>query len=241
MTDTAVERMMRSRSSSLDEIAARVRKGLSEDPIPHGIGHTYIVAKPIGAAPQEFYDASGRQSNWQALARELREAQPAGQGNLSRLKWLREPSRSWGTTTTPEHAVDPRTYLRLALDDAGALSSRTYSQARNSERLQPGLAIAASLDAVAVMRLVEAKIGRRMWDLAIGITKTKDREVRALSNQAFDPDVLFPANNYERALRTPSIRLEEDPWGIARDLTQRFVEGCGLEFDSEARILGYEP
>ena len=241
MSDTAVERLMRTRSSSLNGIIARVREGRGESPIPHGIGHTYIVAQPIGAAHEALYVAAGRQPGWQALARELQGALPVGKANLSRLKALREPSSSWGTTATPEHAVDPRAYLRLALEDVGALSSRTYSQARNSERLQPGLAIAACLDAVAVMRLVEAKIGRRMWDLAIGITKTKDREARALSNQAFDPDVSFPADNYERALRTPSIRLEEDPWGIARDLTQRFVEDCGLDFDGEARVLGYEP
>ena len=241
MSDADVERLMRSRSSSLDDISARLREGLLEDPIPHGIGHTYIVAKPIGAAPQEFYDASGGQPEWQALARDLKQAQPAGQGNLSRLGYLLEPRSSWGTTTTPRYSDDPRTYFRLALEDDGAFSCRSYSQAYDREHLNPGLAVASCLDAVAVMRLIEAKIGRRLWDVAIGITKTKGRKAKPLKSQAFDPDIPVPSDEYERALRVASIRIERDPWGIARDLTQRFVEGCGLDFEREARVLGYEP
>lgn len=239
MSDAAVERLMRSRSSSLDDISARLREGLLENPIPHGIGHTYIVAKPIGAAPQEFYDASGGQPEWQALARDLKQAQPAGQGDLSRLKWRYAPGTSWGTTTTPAYTEDPRAYFRLALGDDGAFSILTYSHARDSEHLQPGLAIAACLDAVAVAGFVETKIGRRFWDLAIGITKTKDRKAVTLHSLALVSDLPIPNDEYERALRIPSIRIESDPWGIARDLTQRFVEGCGLRFETEATVLGY--
>lgn len=253
MSDAAVERLMRSRSSSLDDIRNHVHEVLRDDPFAdRPWARTCVVARPVGAEQQALYDASGGQAGWEEFAARLKGAQRIGNGSHSQLSllWLID---GWGAlaTTRREHlpsAPDPRRYCSLTLSDDGSVHLLTSSQSLGHEaHLQPGRTIAACLDVLAVLRYIASKTGKRwIWDLAVGITHTKDLRATTLRDRTIPsppPPLtpLFRDEGYARALRIAGARLEGDPWGIARDLTQRFVEGCGLDFEGEARVLGYEP
>ena len=280
MSDTAVERLMRSRSSSLDDILVHLHEALKDNPRSQFIGRTCIVAMPIGAAEQELYDASGGQAGWHGFATEVQRARSNVQVNeslheslfkspetvqlarkyrdmvwdlSSRLGSLHSPKDNWGMLETkqpllPFRVWAPFEYCKLILKDDGSLRCTTYSQSPDvqsvgSRYLQPGLAIATCLNILAVLRLIRTKTGKgRVWDVAIGITDVWNlRAMPLLAGHAPTPDIPYSDRSYTRPLRVTAIQLDNDPWGIARDLTQRFVEGCGLDFYGEARVLGCEP
>ena len=256
MNDTAVERRMRARKSSLDDITNELTKALETEPFADSprVGHTCLVAKPVRAAPDELYNAAGGQENWEAFARELMSAERIGNGNLSRFKG--DPQPNWGMIEQPLASPPFGSQgSQLRLRDDGSLSYFTQSEhGREERRLVPGLTIDACLDSLAVLRFIGSKTGRRhFWDLAIAITRTEGAEAKSLNPDAFGvmpvsptswslpPDVPFPVGSYVRRLRVTAVRLEQDPWGIVRDLTGRFTEGCGLNFQIESAVLGYEP
>ena len=280
MSDAAVERLMRTRSSSLDDILDHLHEALTDNPRSQYVGRTCIVARPIGAAQQELYDASGGQTGWPGFATEVQRARSDVQVNeslheslfrspetfelartyedlvsaLSRQLWsLHSPRDNWGMLETKQPLLPlrnwaPFEYCKLVLSDDGSLRCTTYSQSSDVQpvgrrHLQPGLAIATCLNILAVLRLIRTKTERgRIWDIALGITEVRNlRAVPLLAGHASTPDIPYADRGYTRPLRVTGIRLTNDPWGVARELTQRFVEGCGLDFDSEARVLGYEP
>ena len=280
MSDAAVERLMRSRSSSLDDILDELHEGLKDNPRSQFIGRTCIVAKPIGAAQQELYDASGGQAGWHGFATEVQRARSDVQVNESlheslfrspetfelartyeglvsalslQLRSLHSPKDNWGMLEAKQPLLPfrnwaPFEYCKLVLSDDGSLRCTTYSQSPGVQSvgpryLQPGLAIATCLTILAVLRLIRSKTGKgRVWDVAIGVADVRNsRAMPLLAGHLPIPDIPYSDRSYTRPLRVTDIQLENDPWGIARDLTQRFVEGCGLDFDGEARVLGYEP
>ena len=152
---------------------------------------------------------------------------------------------SWGVLENDglrnlRRAPEARDYASLRLGDDGSISYVTYCEFPDARCVQPGLTIAACLDVVAAILLVgSTTANRRIWDLAIGVTDARDREAMPLfPKHGFLPGVRFRSPKYERALRANGQRLQHDSMGIARDLTQRFIESCGLGFREEASALG---
>lgn len=275
MSDAAVERLMRERSASPDDIGEYLAEALRENPRFPWIGRTCIVARPVGAAGQELYDSTGGQAGWPQFAAEvtrarsqvhqdtalygsfvehgkLRLAQEYSDtimSGLRRVQLLQSSTGNWGALENTGHrggwrAPRARDYARLTLSDDGSLHYVTYCEFPGMQCIQPGLVVAACLDAVAAILLVGTKTTRRRnWDLGVGVTEAKNIEaLPVFPEHPFIPGVRFRADTYTRLQRVSGQRLREDPWGIARDLTQRFVEGCGLDFQDEARALGrYEP
>ncbi len=70
MSDAEVERLIRSRRTTLDGIESRLREEMSDDTGGH-LAHIFVIAQPIGAAPDELYDAVGGARGWNAFGSEV--------------------------------------------------------------------------------------------------------------------------------------------------------------------------
>ena len=69
MSDAEVERLIRSRRTTLDGIESRLREAMADD--EGRLAHIFVIAQPIGAAPDELYDAIGGARGWDAFRSEV--------------------------------------------------------------------------------------------------------------------------------------------------------------------------
>ena len=196
-------------------------------------GRTCIVARPIGASNNEFFQATRTHDAWDDFAYVL---QPP-RGSLQPV-----PHRYWGQIS---HRFAPppaylATYRDIELRENGAFCHLSYSadwlDGHNGD-VFPHSVLRACREAILLIRAVQDRTQQRLiWDLAFSISGLRERTARPNARYLRHARYLLPIprDNYsERLLGVTSDRLEGDPRAIARELTGRFIDECGLEFDDE--------
>jgi len=259
MTDSSVERLMAARRLAVDAMHVGLEAAMGRDPC-RGTGqlaHIFMVARPLGATHDELYGAIGGTSGWSAFASDVRMARPHQQ--LSNGEWAptlagnahHQGSRPGGyaitsldaregrTCTSPDPGVENH-LLDLEIKDDGSVE---YFCGRGSDvfgdkhLLFPRGVVGACLDVIAAVRCIGSKTGvPRQWDLGLAVTHTEG--LRAWTKADFAPVTAFAEDQFLAYHRASNAELTSAPWTIARSLTRRFVEGCGLTFSSVAQPLG---
>ena len=76
MSDAAVERLMAARRKTIEEIRSKLENLMENDPIPNGTtAHVFGIAEPVGAGPEDLYDAVGGDGDgWRGFCEEARRA-----------------------------------------------------------------------------------------------------------------------------------------------------------------------
>lgn len=244
----------------LEEIGSKLHEVMADDPIPDGkTAHVFGVARPIGAVPEELYDAIGDDDGWPGFCEDARRSieeylWPPQSGprmrpwhRLYRSGYLERDGYTvhsgWNGETGSDDYV-----LRMSFRDNGTI---TYfnnvgsydGQGTTSLKgyfLCAELIVGSCLDVLDAARAVARRTGQpRSWDIGFGLTGTKGlREHGAPSQRFASPP--FPDSSYERTAHVTPQQLETDVWGVARKLTRRFLRGCDLKFEQVARELGYQ-
>ena len=245
MSDAAVERLIRSRRTTLEGIESTLRAAMAEDS-DGNLAHIFVIAHPIGAAPDELYDAIGGMQGWRAF-----ETDVAGLLGMSMIG-------AWGsgryTIGSQHHSDRARTgesyYKELSFFNSGAVQwfseTGSFLDARsNRQRLLPDEVIYSCLKVVEALRAIANKVRhRRSWDIGIGVTRIKGLKgyLDQRHSFLFDLDHVppFRDEDYVRVKRVSYLQLEKKEWDIVRSLTHSFAEGCGFHFEVVAKRVGYE-
>ena len=263
MKDGAIERLMAARRKSTEEIRSKLKKLMENDPIPNGTtAHVFGIAEPVGAGPEDLYDAVGGDGSWSVFyegARRISEEYPLAPGESAPGAW-----RPWYSLCPPYQSGDsgPDGYTVQCGDDDHGLwmsygedgtvryvnnvGSRHFnnvvSRPANVYFLHPEMIVGSCLDVLDAARAVARHTGqRRSWDVGFGLTGTEGLHAHGspswLSRASQRP---FPDPSYKHVLRVSHQELETDVWGVARKLTRRFLRGCDRKFEQMARELGYQ-
>ena len=245
MPDPAVERLIRSRRTTLEGIESSLRAAMAEDS-DGNLAHIFVIAHPIGAAPDELYDAIGGMQGWRAF-----ETDVAGLLGMSMIG-------AWGsgryTIGSQHHSDRARTgegsYEELSFFNSGAVQwfseTGSFLDARsNRQRLRPDEVIYSCLKVVQALRAIAKKVRHtRSWDIGIGVTRIKGLKgyLDQRHSFLFDLDHVppFRDEDYVRVERVSYLQLEKKEWDIVRSLTHSFAEGCGFHFEVVAKRVGYE-
>ena len=213
------------------------------------LAHIFVIAQPIGTAPDELYDAVGGMPGWSRFGNEVASA-------LGLLTFgASGPDRY--TISSQHHRDRPRrpegTYSECSFFYGGAVrwlsekGSRVVTSYEDDSRQHLLLesVVDECLKAVGAIRAVARKTGhRRSWDIGVGVTRTRGLRGHLfnVSRVLYDFDDLppFPDEEYVRVQRVSGLQVEKDEWEIVRSLAHGFVEGCGFRFEAVAKQLGYE-
>ena len=201
-------------------------------------GRTCVVARPIGASSDEFFQPTRTHDAWDDFAYAL---QPPG-GFLASV-----PHRYWGQIS--HRLVPPPSYLAtyrdIELQENGAFCHLSYSAGwldGYDDGVSPHSALRACREAILLIRAVQARTQqRRTWDLAFSISGVLGRTTRPNARYLQHARYLLPIprDNYsERILGVTTDCLEGDPRAIVRELAGRFIDECGLDFDDEWSPFG---
>ena len=110
MKDGTVARLMTARRRTIDEITAKLEEFMENDPIPNGTKvHVFGIAEPIGASPEELYEAIEGEDGWLAFCAEAKrsiEEYPLGPGQSSQGAWC----RPWYALSRPGGVAEPNGY-----------------------------------------------------------------------------------------------------------------------------------
>ena len=244
MSDAEVERLMLSRRTTLEGIESTLRAAMADD-ADGNLAHIFVVAQPIGAAPDELYDAIGGMQGWHAFETEV-----AGLLGTSVIG-------AWGSgryTIGSQHHSDRArkgegSYKELSFFNSGAVQwfseTGSFFDARsNHQRLLPDEVVDACLEAVKALYAIANKTRhRRSWDIGIGVTRVKGLKGYLDQRHSFflDLDHVLPFrdDDYVRIRRVSYLHLQKNKWDIVRSLTHSFVEGCGFQFEIVAKRVGY--
>ncbi len=249
MSDPEVERLIRARRITLEGIESLLREAMASDTageLPHIIG----VARPIGAAPDELYDAVGRREGWSAFGVEV----------LNALE-IHMPHAAFGPrryilsnyTPSDRAKIPEGSYTELSLAYSGDMRwlseyASFGDSSLNGEvtrRLSPEYVVRSCFKLVRAMLAIANKTGRRWsWDLGIGVTRTRGLKGSVHPRPVFfDYDGIPPFADDDHAFvqRVNHLQIENQPWEIVRSLTHGFVEACGFRFEAIAKSAGYSP
>ena len=267
MKDGAVVRLMTARRRTIDEITAKLEEFMENDPIPNGTkAHVFGIAEPIGASPEELYEAIKGEDGWLAFCEEAKrsiEEYPPVPGLSSH-----GACRPWHTLSQRGGVAEPNSYtvhscenfemdddhsvFRMSFRDDGTITY--FNNVGSTPPITSGLDIppdkyflrarwivASCLDVLDAARAVARHTGqRRSWDVGFGLTGTKGLYEYGNQSRISHPSRRpFPDPSYKRLERVNHQQIEADVWGVARKLTRRFLTGCDLKFEQIARELGY--
>ena len=261
MSDGAVERLMQSRRTTGEEINLLLEKQMNDDSLPEdGRPHVIGIARPIGAAPEELYEAVGGSAaqGWQRLldsvvlaeARQLglpNAVSYTGDGKLLSPRWSFLDSSDRKVSPGPNRHIfrsdQSNGIHQVSLLDDGfiAYASNAASDLQAGEQhLYLGEILGPCLDMIIAMRSVAVQTGRRRsWDIGFGVKGARGMRVvsRSLSMDEFP---VFPDERYLRARRVNHLQLREQPLDTVRYLVRGFIEACGLTLEKVTKGLGYE-
>lgn len=240
MRDAEVSDRMALRQQRSEGIAQALRDALErEEPVaPSLIGRTCVVARPIGASEEEFFERTAQRDSWESSVSELRKTR----GLLGRA-----PDRYWGQishrfVSPPRESlssVQLAQFRDIELRESGAFSYLSYSLDwldGHTGGVFPTATLRACLDAITVMGAVAKRTGqRRMWDIAFSISDVEGRAARTHARYFTSKHhVPIPRDRYSsHALGVSSDLLERDPRVVVEQLAGRFIDECGLEIGQE--------
>ncbi|MDE2669306.1 MAG: ATP-binding protein [Chloroflexota bacterium] len=246
MRDSDVTDRMRLRSDRPQLIQQALEEALRrEQPsAPSRHARTCVVARPIGAPADEFFESTREHETWDSFAFRL---------TTPPSSLLAVPHRYWGLISHNVVAARQNfrspgelfSYRDIEFQESGAFSYLSYSQdwlQGRGDRVFPLSALRTCWEATSIVKAMQRHTGqRRAWDLAFSICEVKGRKARPRKPEAafskFLPDL--PRDAYsERILGVGTDRLEEDAKGVVAELAGRFIAECGLDFDEEWALGG---
>ena len=244
MSDAEVADRMELRKDRGRPIELALDRALArEQPVaPELCGRTCIVARPIGADPEEFYTSTSERTDWKAFASELA-LRPWS------FSYGHVPNQFWGKIDPrfgfppPSYSVHGNLsgYFDIEFQDDGAFHYLSYSQdgyEGNENGILPFVTLEACRDAISIISEIQARTGqRRMWDLAFSISDVAGRRSRSRESpdrfHMLQPDPI-PRDEYRATLLGVSpVRLETDVRIIVEHLAGRFINESDLRFDEE--------
>ena len=203
---------------------------------------TCVVARPIGAAPDQLFARTGTPDEWDKFAYDL---MPPNGPILTPA-----PVRAWGFIShqaTPDGATRSADALMLYRDIVfeknGALTHLSYSRGRdrrNADTVQPWPALRACLEVTGIIEAIHDRTGQPLlWDIGVSIRGVKDhagaprpRLGDRPAPRRFQPT--FPRDDYtEFVLGVTERRLRLDRPGLVGELAGQLILECGLDFDTE--------
>lgn len=262
MRDAEVEDRMKLRANRqrliLEALAEAREREQPTAPSLHA--RTCIVARPIGATENEFYESTRGRDAWDDFAFGL--LQPQGLVPATPIRYWGKLSQavvSGGPVFQPPTSVSLFDYRDIEFQENGSFAHLSYSQdwyRANGDGVFPLSALRACREAISLITAVQdCTDQRRAWDMAFSISGVGDRTAR--SNTRYfpqDDDEAFsnynPMADYHRPLPIPrdeymaralgvsTHALESEPGNVVRDLTDRFVNECGFDFEV---LWGGEP
>ena len=267
MKDGAVVRLIQTRRRTLADIKSELRELMADDPITRAErAHVVGIARPVGAAEQELYEAIGGDSGWPGFCDDARSRIPEnarlpGLPDKIWRPWLRTavtgvaaPGRYRLCSHPYEDARDHYAILDVSFWEDGTVHyfSNQGSEPRNIlmssgddrapehrdiQFLSPEMVVRSCLDVLDAAHAVgRCTSRRRSWDIGIGVSGTE-----GLGDQGSTlwGRQAFPDPDYAQVVRVTHQQLEEDPWGVAQHLTRGFAAGLGTTFERVAHRIGY--
>ena len=202
-----------------------------EPSVPSLHARTCVVARPIGASSDEFFEPTRSDDAWDDFAYAV---QPP-KGLLPPV-----PQRYWGQIS--HRSAPPPAYLAtyrdIELQENGALAHLSYSQdwyGANRDGVFLPSVLGACHEAISLIGAVQVRTRqRRMWDLAFSISDVEGR--RAMTNTrdfGLPPSPLpIPRDRYRaHILGVSTDLLESARRSVVEALAGRFVAECGFGFD----------
>lgn len=203
---------------------------------------TCVVARPIGAAPDELFARTSTPEEWDDFAYDL--MAPSGPILMP------APVRAWGFIShqaTPDGAMrsaEPlMSYRDIVFEKNGAVAHLSYSRGRdrrNRDTVQPWLALQACLEVAGIIEAIHERFGQALpWDIAVAIRGVKDHAGTSRpwfgdrpAVRRFQPT--FPRDDYTAVvLGVTARRLRVDRRAFVRELAGQLILECGLDFDTE--------
>ena len=203
---------------------------------------TCVVARPIGAAPDELFARANTPDQWDEFAYDL--MAPTGPILMP------APVRAWGFIShqaTPDGATggaeSVMLYRDIVFEKNGAVAHLSYSRGRdrrNADTVQPWLVLQACLEVIGIIGAIHERIAQSLpWDIAVSIRGVKGHvgtsrpwfDTRA-APRPFRPT--FPRDDYTECLHgVTASRLRADRRALVQELAGLLILECGLDFDTE--------
>lgn len=191
---------------------------------------TCVVARPIGASRDEFFQPTRKLDAWEDFAYAVQQPK----GSLPPV-----PQRYWGQLSQrfALPRFSPATDRDIELQENGALAHLSYSQdwyEANRDGVFLPSVLRACDEAISLIGAVQVRTRqRRMWDLAFSISGVEGRTGRS-DRRDFRPPpypLSIPRDEYrEHILGVSTDLLEGDPRSVVEALAGRFIAECGFEF-----------
>lgn len=251
MPDGAVERLIRSRRTTLERIESTLAGVIRNDPLqPDGRAHVMCVAQPIGSAPEELYDAVDRSlgGDWLRVRDALQRTSEDYSLGSHHWRFMYSPGVNLRPGPVGGHrfvpAVPEGVNCELVVSDDGRVeyfSDAASDEFRGEQCLFPEAIIGSLFDVIVAIRSVAAVTGRRRsWDVGFAVVHAQGLYPRRRDGNPLAPLQPFPSASYTRATRVSTLDLDVRPWHVVRKLVRPFIESCGLSFEEVARPLGSE-
>ena len=242
MPDSEVAGRMRLRNDRDRAIRADLKAALKrEEPgSMQWTGRTCIVARPIGASEDEFFNVTQTPDDWQSFAREV--IQPSGILPVI-------ANRYWGILATHKETYWDATnwsqalfgYRDIEFHETGGFCLLSYCRdwvPGETGSIHASNALLACREALFIISEVQERTSqRRMWDMALSVSnvlglKAKSRLEYWRFGNRYVPTI--PRNSYQTIVTgMSSLQLDEHPRSVIEQLAGRFIAECGLDFDEE--------
>ncbi|MCY3922583.1 MAG: ATP-binding protein [Chloroflexi bacterium] len=242
MRDPDVAERIRLRAAREQPIQSDMTVALAREE-PGGLqwqGRICIVARPIGAEQDEFYQSTQGRDVWESFANAL--CQPSGVLPTT-------PNRYWGILRSNVDAAGEEIrwigqihgFRDIEFQENGGFCHLSYCPDWLKDRQQdvfPYSAILASREALRIVHEVQERTGvRRMWDLACSVSNVKGRTARMRNPDQFFAHWHMPQIPRDSYLATnlgvSSQLMEKEPRSVIEALVGRFIAECDLDFDEE--------
>ena len=206
-------------------------------------GRVCIVARPIGAAQDEFFQSTQGRDIWESFSYAL--CQPSGMLPTT-------PNRYWGILRSNVDATGEEIrwtgqlhqFRDIEFSENGGFCHLSYCPDWLKDRQQdvfPYSALLAGREALRIVDEVQTRTGeRRMWDFMCSVSNVKGRTPRDRNRDRFIarwhlPQI--PRDSYVTTnLGVSSEQMEKEPHSVIEALMGRFIAECGLEFDEELPV-----
>ena len=242
MSDAEVADRMRLRASRSGAIEADLEAALSraEPGRRQWQGRTCVVARPVGASPDEFHRSTQTREDWESFAYSL--LQPSGMlPPTANSYWGILRSNPGPNVDIVLHSGQLFSHRDIEFHENGGFCHLSYCRdwyGDRQDQIYPYGALLSCREVLQIVREVQERTGqRRMWDFACSVSRVQGLTARTSVHERLHPARYIPPiprDAYRSsAIGVSSQRLESEPRAVIADLTERFIAECGLDFDQE--------